>query len=264
MRRARLSTTVAAWVAVAAILVFLFLPVVLVVLFSFNSGTSTSPPLEGLSVRWYEALFEDQVFREALSNSVVAALVVVLCVLVGGTLAALAAARSMSRLIGAYTSLVIVPLVVPGLFLGVALLSFVNAVGVQPSLAIVCVGHALVTLPIVFLVVSARLRRLDLSVVEAARDLGANSVQAFVKVILPQLAPTLVGASLLVVALSLDEFLITSFVNGGDVTLPVLILSRLRQGLDPSVNAIASLILGCTILAAALAGRFISTKDLFR
>jgi spermidine/putrescine transport system permease protein len=261
MKPRRRTRIVAATVA-GLILAFLFAPVVLVVLFSFNSGTSTSPPLEGLSLRWYDQLLSDGAFLDALSNSVIVAVTTVIFVGVVATAAAFALSRRRSRLATAITTLIVTPLIVPGLFLGVALLSFITRLGITPSLVTVVVGHALVTLPVVFLVLTARLSRLEWTTVEAARDLGASAPQAFVKVLLPAIAPALVGASLLVAAWSLDEFVITLFTNGGDITVPVLIYSRLRQGLDPSINAIASIDVAATIVAAAIAARLLSSRDL--
>jgi spermidine/putrescine transport system permease protein len=262
--KARRGARIGAWLLVSLILLFLFAPVSLVVLFSFNGGTSTGPPFQGFSLRWYDKLLSDQEFLDALYNSVVVAGVTVAFVVVVGTAAAFALAHRPSRLTSALSALVVTPIIVPGLFLGVALLSFITRLGFEPSIATVFVGHALVTLPIVFLVLSARLARLDLAMVEAARDLGASATQAFVKVILPAIAPALVGAALLVLAWSFDEFIITLFTNGGDTTVPVLIFSRLRQGLDPSINAIASIVVATTIVAAAIAGRLISGKDIVR
>jgi ABC-type spermidine/putrescine transport system permease subunit II len=259
-RRAR----IIAWGVAGAILVFLFAPVVLVVLFSFNAGTSTSPPLEGLSLRWYHQLAADEEFLTAMYNSAVVAMATVVFVSVVGTAAAFGLSRRPGRFTSAVSTLILTPMVVPGLFLGVALLSFVTRVGIEASLFTVFIGHALVTLPIVYLVVSARLSGLDCTVIEAARDLGASAPQAFVKVVLPNIAPALVGAALLVTAWSFDEFIITLFTNGGDSTVPLLIYSRLRRGLDPSINAIASIVVAATVVAAVVAGRLISSKDLLR
>ena len=196
-------------------------------------------------------------------NSAVAAIATVVFVVVVGT-AAFALSRQPRSLASAMSTLIVTPLIVPGLFLGVALLSFVTRMGIETSLVTIVIGHSLVTLPIVFLVLRARISGLDFAVIEAARDLGASAPQAFMKVMLPALAPALVGAALLVAAWSFDEFVITLFTNGGDITVPVLIYSRLRQGVDPSINAIASIVIAMTIVAAAIAGRLISSKDFVR
>lgn len=252
------------WLYVAALVTFLFFPVVVVVLFSFNAGGSTSLPFKGFSGEWYRSAFSDEAFTSSLRNSVVVAALTAAWVAFAGTNAAFAISRRPSRLLNAFSSLVTAPLIVPGLFLGVALLSFFTEIGLQPSLKTVVIGHSLVTLPFVVLIVNARLMHLDRSIEEAARDLGATSFQAFRKVIFPLVRPALAGAVLIAVAWSFDEFIITFFTIGGDSTLPILVWGLLRRGIDPSVNAIASVILATTIVATLVAGRFLSGRDFTR
>jgi len=256
--------TVLPWLFVGAIIAFLFLPVAVVVLFSFNAASSTSLPFAGFSLRWYETAFADDRFMSALLNSVKVAAVAAAFVAFVGANAAFALSRRPSRLLNAFSAFVTAPLILPGLFLGVALLSFFTEIGVKPSLTTVIIGHSLVTLPFVVLIVNARLMRLDRSIEEAARDLGATPLKAFRTIIFPLVRPALIGAVLIAVAWSFDEFIITFFTIGGQNTLPILIWGLLRRGVDPSVNAIASIILGTTIVATVLAGRFISGRDLTR
>lgn len=255
---------VLAWVFVAGLIAFLFFPVVVVVLFSFNSEPSTSLPFSGFSLRWYDAAFADERFTSSLLNSVKVAVVTAVIVAFIGTNASFAISRRPSRLLNAFSSFVTAPLVLPGLFLGVAMLSFFTEIGMNASLTTVIIGHSLVTLPFVVLIVNARLMNLDRSIAEAARDLGATPFEAFRKIIFPLVRPAVIGAVLIAVAWSFDEFIITFFTIGGQSTLPILIWGLLRQGIDPSVNAIASIILGTTIVATLLAGRFISGRGLTR
>ena len=252
------------WAVVVAILVFLFAPVVVVVLFSFNAAPTTSLPFAGFSLRWYETAFGDSQFVDALLNSVKVAAAVAIFTAVAGTGAAFALSRHRSRWLDLFTSFVTAPLVLPTLFLGIALLSFYSAVGLRPSLAAAAIGHALVTLPFVVVIVNARLMRLDRSFEEAARDLGATPFQSFRLVVFPLVAPALVGAVLIVVAWSFDELVITFFTSGGEATLPVRIWGMLRRGVDPSVNAMASIILATTIACTLLAGRFVGGRELTR
>lgn len=249
----------AAWCVVTAVGVFCFLPVVLVVLFSFNSIASTSLPFAGFSLRWYQSLWNDPEVHQAVWRSVTAAGVTVVVDLLAGTAAAFALRGRTGRWQAALSGLFMAPLVLPGLFLGVALLAFFTSVGVTPSLRTAIVGHILITAPVVVLVVRARLAGMDPGLMEAARDLGAGPVVAFMKVLVPLLAPTLIGAALLAAAWSFDEFVITLFTTGSDTTVPVLIYSRLRQGLDPSINALATLVLVATISAAVLAALLLRT-----
>jgi ABC-type spermidine/putrescine transport system permease subunit II len=239
---------------------FLFAPAIIVVLFAFNSENSTSK-LYGLSTRWFSAALGNADFVAALTNSVKAAVFTALFVVVAGTLAALALVRMPSRVSNALTSFFTVPIIIPGLFFGVALLSFFSRVQLPLSMLTIVVGHVLITLPLVVLIVGARLQHLDMSILEAARDLGANSWQAFHKVLLPLIAPALVGSALLAVAWSLDEFIITLFMNGGTQTVPVLIFGRLRLGIDPSINAIAAILLLVTTAVTVIAGKFVSVSE---
>jgi spermidine/putrescine transport system permease protein len=157
-----------------------------------------------------------------------------------------------------------VPLVIPWLFIGIALLTFFSRTQVTLSMTTIVIGHVIVTLPIVILIVTSRLTNLDPNVMEAARDLGAGAFQAFRRILLPQIAPALAGAALLAIATSLDEFVITLFTNGGVQTVPIVIYGSLRRGLTPSVNAIASLTLLATITLTIVAGRFVSVRELSR
>jgi spermidine/putrescine transport system permease protein len=252
------------WVIVAVIIVFLFAPVVVMLLFSFNAASTTALPFAGFSLRWYRQAFGDPLVIAALLNSVRVALIVALFTCVAGTSAAFALSRHRSRWLDAFTAFVTAPLILPALFLGIALLSFYTQIGLKPTLWTAAIGHALVTLPFVVVIVNARLMRLDRSIEEAARDLGATAFQSFRLVVFPLIAPALLGAVLIVVAWSFDELVITFFTSGGDQTLPVRIWGMLRRGIDPSVNAMASIILLTTIACTLLAGRFISGREIAR
>jgi spermidine/putrescine transport system permease protein len=151
---------------------------------------------------------------------------------------------------------------VPGLILGVALLVFFSKIEMRLSMTTVVIGHVLVTLPLMILILSARMERLDPALIEAARDLGAGSWTAFRRILLPMIAPALIAGGLLVIAFSLDEFIITLFTNGGTTTVPVLIFALLRRGLDPSVNAIATLLLLGTTILGVIAARIVSRRGM--
>ena len=149
----------------------------------------------------------------------------------------------------------LLPAITPVLVVAVALAVFFDAIGVRMSLSTALVGHCLIALPFVVLTMRARLDAFDFSVLDAARDLGASPLRAFRDVTLPLIRPAILGAALISVALSLDEFVITSFTIGGDQTLPTLIWAKMRRGVDPSVNALATLILCGTLLAGMLSYR---------
>jgi spermidine/putrescine transport system permease protein len=258
MRRGR---TLLWWAIVALVLTFVFAPVVLVVLFSFNAAPSSSFPIKGLTFHWYGEVFDNPLYVEALQNSAVAAIATAIISTLVGAAASVALSRHRSRTLDVLSAGLMMPLMLPGLFIGVALLSFASRIHLQLSLVTVVIGHVIVTVPLVVLIVNARLMQLDWSVVEAARDLGASGATAFRRVILPQVLPALIGAGLLALAWSADELIITLFTNGGDTTVPVLIMGLTRRGLDPSINAVASLILCSTVVSSLIAARFISPRD---
>jgi spermidine/putrescine transport system permease protein len=257
MMRAR----VASWLFVAGLLGFLFAPVIVVVLFSFNAEPSTSLPFAGFSLRWYKAALNNELFLLSLRNSAIVAVITAALVALIGANASFALTRRSSRLLNFFSSFVTTPLIVPGLFLGVALLSFFDVIGFTRSLTTVVISHTLITLPFVVLIVNARLMRFDRSIQEAARDLGATPLQAFTKIVFPLVRPALIGAILIAVAWSFDEFIVTFFTVGGQGTLPIMIWGMLRRGIDPSVNAIASTILATTVLATVAAWA-VSGRDL--
>lgn len=260
----RPATSVLKWAPVVLILAFLFAPVVVVVLFSFNAAESTALPFEGFSLRWYEDIFKDEEFRTAATNSLTVAVATMLFSVLVGTAAAFALARRSSRLLGVLAGLVVTPLVVPGLVVGIALLTSATEVGIDPSLRLVIIGHVLITIPFVVLVIGARLENFDWSVLEAARDLGAGAFQAFSRIVFPAIAPAVIGAALLTLAWSLDEFMISFFTYGADTTLPVLIFSRTRTFLDPGINVIASLVLLMTVVATGVAAKFLAPSEAAR
>jgi ABC-type spermidine/putrescine transport system permease subunit II len=236
-----------------ASLFFLIGPLAIVVLFSFHETASLSLPFTGFSLRWYRSILTSFEFREAAKNSLLVALPASAITLVLGTLAAYGLSRSRSRMRGILTVLFFLPITLPGLFVGVALLVFFSRLRLDLSLVTVAVGHLVYVFPYFLLIASAALDRLDVTLEEAAADLGATPWMVFRRVTLPQIWPVLVGATCLAFALSFDEFVITFFLIGSDSTLPLLIWSSLRRTIDPSINAISTLLIAVTLLLFAVA-----------
>lgn len=234
-------------------LTFLFAPLVVIALFSFHSSPALSLPFHGFSLRWYQDVLSSGDFRTALLNSTKVAIATTALTSCLGTFAALAFTRLGQRGRGAVSFLAFLPIALPGLFIGLSLLTFFSIVGRQLSLSTVVIAHVVYTLPFFVLVARARVERFDPALEEAARDLGAGPFQAFRLVVLPLVAPALIGAAILSFALSFDEFIITFFVIGNDPTLPVLIWSALRRSITPSVNAVSTLLLlislACLVIA---------------
>lgn len=235
------------WTSV--VLAFLYVPIGVLVLFSFNGGSRLSFPLQGLSLRWYDQVLSNPVFTGAIQNSVIVGVSTAAVTTVLGTLAAFALTLAPPRLRGVLSVLFFAPITLPGLFLGLALLSLFAQVHVQLSLATVVAGHVVFTFPYFLMIARAALDRIDPGFDEIAADLGASGRQRFTKVTLPLVWPVLVAASVLAFALSFDEFLITFFLIGPESTVPLVILSSMRLSINPSINALATLLLLVTTAA---------------
>jgi ABC-type spermidine/putrescine transport system permease subunit II len=234
-------------------LVFLFLPLAVVVLFSFHKTGALSFPFQGFSLRWYREVFGSPEFRSAALNSLYVALAVAGTTLVLGTAAAYGLSRTRSRWRGPLALLFFLPITLPGLFLGLSLLVFFSRIELTLSLKTVVVAHLVYVFPYFLLMARAALDRLDPALEESAADLGAGPLTVFRRVTLPQVWPVLLGASCLAFALSFDEFVITFFVIGSNSTLPLLIWSRLRRTIDPSVATISTLLLALSLLLWVIA-----------
>lgn len=238
---------------------FLYLPIAVLVIYSFNS----SPRIAvwgGFSPRWYVALFDDrQIIEAAILSLKIAALSATVATLLGLS-AALALGRAV-RFRGRtfFTFMLGAPLVMPDVVIGLALLLFFVALShlpgwpVQRGFATISIAHVTLSIAYVAVIVRARIGRLDPSLEEAARDLGATDWRVFRRVTLPLLAPALLSGWLLAFTLSLDDLVIASFTSGpGASTLPMVIFSRVRLGLSPEVNALASLLILFVTIAVIL------------
>lgn len=245
-------------------LVFLYAPLALVVLFSFHASSSLTFPFEGFSTRWYREVLASPEFRSAAVNSLLVAVAVSVCTLVLGTAASYGLTRAPRRLRRALTLLFFLPVTIPGLFLGLALLVLFNRLHLTLSLVTVATAHWVYVLPYFVLVAQQAFASLDPDMEELARDLGASSWRTFRRVTLPQIWPLLLGATALAFALSFDEFIITFFVIGPDATLPLYVWSALRRSVDPSINVVSTLLLaislGLWVLAFAVMVRREATR----
>ncbi|MFM7718231.1 MAG: ABC transporter permease [Actinomycetota bacterium] len=227
-------------------------------LFSFNASESLTLPFGGFSLRWYRFVLGSPVYRQAIAASLQIGVVTVLGVTVLGTLAALGLARYPLRAGSTLRALLLVPATLPGLFIGLALLSFFVQAGVPLSLWTVALGHLVYTLPYFFLVANSRLQRFDYLLLESAGDLGAGPWQAFRKVTFPLIAPSLIAAALVTLSLSWDEVFITFFTIGSQNTLPLVIYSTVKQSVSPAVNAVSTLLLGGSLVFVAFVRRFVA------
>jgi ABC-type spermidine/putrescine transport system permease subunit II len=247
MMRGRFSSGVTG-IVTAATLVFLYAPLVVVVLFSFHKTAALSLPFTGFSLRWYRQVLASEQFRSALNNSLIVATSVAVVTLLLGTMAAAALTRSSPRMRGWLSFLFFLPITLPGLFLGIALLVFFVRIRFELSLFSVGIAHTVYVFPYFFLMARVALDRLDPALEETGADLGAGGWKVFRYVTLPQVWPVLLGATLLAFALSFDEFLITFFVIGPDSTLPLLVWSSLRRTVSPSINTVSTVLTALTLV----------------
>lgn len=239
------------WQAALSVLMygFMYLPILVLAVFSVNQ--SPFPQWEGFSLQWYQKLFQDGKILSAFQSSLTIALGAVAVSAVLGTLMAVGLAKYEFRGKGLYRGLSYLPLIIPDIAIAVATLIFLAYIAVPRSIYTVIAAHIVFCLSYIAIVVSTRLANLDPHLEEAALDLGANPVQAFMQVLLPQLIPGIVAGCLLSFVLSMDDLLISSFTTGGgSTTLPIEIYSRVRKGVEPDINALSVLlILGSGILA---------------
>lgn len=244
---------------VGAVLAYLYAPIAVIVIFSFTTSPRLSMPIEGLTLDWYTSALSNSLISTALRNSLLLASVSALVSGVIGAafafgLVALKRPRLRASLLGAS----MLPAIMPLLVIGIALAVFFRLIHVQQGLLNAAIGHVLVSLPFVVLTMNARLETFDFSVLEAARDLGATPGRVLRDITLPLIRPSIIGAALLAAALSLDEFVVTWFNIGSQLTVPVLVWGLMRRGIDPSINAIATMLLAllvCLVAASALLNR---------
>jgi len=234
---------------------FLYVPVLFLVLFSFNDSIIPSFPFRGFTLKWYRELGYDFVLHDALYNSLYIALVTTAVSTVLGTLAAFPLVRATFRFKRATQAFMLLPMVIPHFLMGVALLLFFSLLQLELSRLTIILGHVVFTLPFAILVISTRLYGFDRTLEQAANDLGASPLRTFWHVTLPLILPGVAGAALLVFTLSMDEFLITFFVSGQRGTLTMYIWSLLKDGIAPQINALASILIVSSFALLILVGR---------
>jgi putative spermidine/putrescine transport system permease protein len=241
-------------------LAFIYVPLFLIGLYAFNENVTQGWPIENFSTKWFAVAYHDEAVREALKNSVIAALAATAVALVLGTLASMAVARY--RFFGreVITFAVILPIALPGIVTGLALqatiLDVLGPLGVRFGLMTIIAGHATFCIVVIYNNVIARLRRTAGSLDEASADLGADNWQTFRYVMLPQLKTAMLAGGLLAFALSFDEVIVTVFTAGAQQTLPIWIFASLARPDDlPIVNVVALFVLAASIVPIYVAVR---------
>ena len=236
-------------------LAFIYFPVLVIPLFSFNDSIYIAFPLQGFTLQWYENLLTNSPgLIEALGNSVRVAAIVSFVSTAFGLLAAKAVTRYHMPGKGVIVSFIMTPLVIPGIVVGIALLVLINNAGIKLSLFSIGLGHMLICVPFSMLVLISRLEGFDKGFEEAALDLGENPWGVFWRVTFPLCLPGIIASMLLTFTISFDEFILAFFLSGSDVTLPVYIWSQLRfPNRLPSVLALGTMILMVSIVFVILA-----------
>jgi spermidine/putrescine transport system permease protein len=226
----------------AAAAVFIFLPVVVLVQFSFQDGLLPVPPFRGFSLRWYERLFADRRLMQALGNSAIVGALSALAATILGFLAAYSLARRPTRWTPQLRFLLMAPITVSYIVIALGLLIVFNGTGLGKSLFAVGIGHAVINLPLGFAVIYSQMGVHQLNLERAALDLGASEAKALLYVTVPVLWPALLAAFFIAFTLSWDEFVIAQLLSKFDVTMPVVIFSLLRTGLNPVTNAVGTFV----------------------
>ncbi len=234
---------------------FLYIPILILILYSFNRSKQTAA-WEGLTLDWYLRLLHNDLILRAVKNSLVVAVSTTVISTIIGTLAALALARGSFRGKGATQATLYLPIIIPEIVVGAALVTFFGVAQMRLSLVTVVIAHVAFCISYVAIVVRARLAGFDRSLEEAASDLGAGPWDTFRRVTLPIILPGIIAGALLAFTLSIDDYVITSFVAGvGATTLPIQIYSMLKVGVTPEVNAVSTLLLLLTVVLIVIAQR---------
>jgi spermidine/putrescine transport system permease protein len=237
-----------------AVYVFLFAPILLLVLFSFNANKYGTFPFTGWTTSWYGQVFGDYQIKDALETTLRVAVEVTAISTVVGTAAAFPLVRSRLPFRSGVRIAFTLPIMIPGLLIGVSLLVLLTSTfhfQLSPQTAVI--GQSIYTTPFVLLLVAARLQGFDPALERAASDLGANTFNRLRRIVLPLIMPAVFAGALFAFTLSLDEFIITLFLIGGHNTLPIYIYTQVKFGITPEVNALASLLLGASLALIALA-----------
>ena len=237
---------------IAVVLIWLFAPIAVIVLFSFSTSPRMILPIEGYTLDWYAKAFANPLLERSVINSIILAAITATVATTLGVSFSFGVLKVRRRFRGALGTASLLPAAVPVLVVGMALAVLFRTLSQPPSLVNAAIGHILIALPFVILTMNARLETFDFSTLDAARDLGASPYRTFRDVTYPLIRPSVIGAALLAIALSLDEFVVTYFNIGTLMTVPTYIWSLVRKGIDPSLNALATMTLLTLVILVVL------------
>ena len=239
---------------------FLYLPIIVVAVYSLNPDSVNSFPLKGISFKWFSVMIHDKMLMTSLWHSVVVAIIATICAIILGVPLAFVMYKKNFPGKALFEKVVLLPLILPGILTGIAMLTFFQLLGIQQSMGAVIIGHTTFLIATVMPQVYTRLRTLDTAIQEAALDLGATPVKSFFYVILPNIKTAIFSSALLSFTLSMDEIPVTYFLNGIFSTLPITIWGMTHNGITPEVNAIATVILIVSLVLVYLSSKLKDEK----
>ena len=240
---------------------FLYLPLVVIVLYSFSAGRIATWPIEHYTLDWYRELRVDREIIDGIKLSMRIGAISAMLAVVLGTSAALAIDRFDFPGKASIRYLIVLPITLPGIVTGVAMLSYFTLIGLPISNWTIIIGHTTFCITLVLSTVVGRLSQLPRHLDEASADLGANPFQTFVRITLPLILPAILAGAILAFTLSFDEIIVTLFLKGRDSTLPLVIWGRLRRGLSPVVNSAATVIILVSFLGVLLSTVLVRRSD---
>lgn len=245
---------------VTLVMLFLYTPIVVLVVYSFNDNRTLTWPMKGFTLSWYEKLFQNEQILQAIANSFYVATCSTLLTLLIGIPAAMALHRYHFPGKTIFRRLLLLPIALPGIVTGISMLNMFKMFGFNLNLQTVIIGHATALLAVVVTQIFARLQRLPKSLEEASSDLGAGPLKTFLFITLPNIKSAIFGAGLLSFVLSFDEIPVTFFLTGRDNTLPMYIYSTMRRGVTPEINAVGSIIVLMSLILI-IASVLITIRD---
>lgn len=243
---------IASWIYALAVYGFIFLPVIVLVLFSLQATSFPIPPFTGPSLRWYQAVLSDTRLTSALVNSLLVAILSSAAAVTLGFLSAWGFARFTLPSSGLLRGLITLPLTVSYLIIGMGLLVLFNWAGLPKSLLAAGIGHVVINLPLCFAIIYSQMGDHQINIERAARDLGAPEWKVLLLITVPVMAPAIFASFFLSMTFSWDEFVISFLLTRFDTTLPVEIWNLLRSGLNPKTNAVGSLVFAVSIVLVVL------------
>ena len=232
----------------AIILIFMYLPILIVIIYSFNENKLTAI-WSGFSLKWYTELLKDKDLIEALKNSFILGVLSCFCAGVIGTIGAVGMARMNYKTKGIMEYVSMLPIMIPEIILGMVFLAFFSAISLPFGMTTLVIAHTTFCIPYIYMMVKARLVGMDPTLLEAARDLGASEIRAFWDITLPLIMPAVASGSLLAFAMSFDDVVISVLVTNSRInTLPIKVFSRIKFGVSPEINALSTIMLSVTLI----------------